>query len=110
MSSQAKALGALFNESALAPYESINAENALGMKHESWSVIWGFPRSRSIDTAANLANSVPIRYGTDSTYRPPNLASSGSALASSYGTIPVVNDVPPGPNPILASAPVPTTT
>jgi hypothetical protein len=95
MASKAKALGALFDESALAPYETIDAGYALGAKHESWAAMWGFPRSRTIDAASSLGNSVAIRYGSDPTYRPPNLATNGSLLAAGYGTIAVVNEPPP---------------
>lgn len=104
MSGKAKALGALFNETALADYESIAAENALGLKHESWSVIWGFPRSRTIDAASNLGNSIPIRFGTDATYRPPNLATTGNALAIGYGTVAVVNEAPAVPAPLQTAS------
>jgi uncharacterized protein (DUF2235 family) len=94
MASKAKALGALFDETALAPYETIDAACAMGTKHESWSAIWGEPRNRSIDKSASLANSVAIRYGSDSTYRPSNLAMNGSLIASSYGTVAVVAEPP----------------
>jgi uncharacterized protein (DUF2235 family) len=92
MAAKAEALGALFNDAALSPYESIGPVYALGMKHESWDFHWGVPRERSIDPTANLGNGVSIRFGTDSTYRPPNLAVNGGALASSYGTVPVVRE------------------
>lgn len=110
MASQADALGALFNEAALSPYESIGAANTLGMKHESWEPVWGIPRERTIDPAANLGNSVSIRYGTDPTYRPTNLAVNGGAFASSYGTVPVVSETPPVAPSAQAGVPPPPTT
>jgi uncharacterized protein (DUF2235 family) len=94
MASKAKALGALFDESALGPYEAIGAGYALGTKHESWTAVWGFPRNRAIDAASTLGNCVCIRFGGDATYRPANLALNGSLLAASYGTIPVVCEPP----------------
>jgi uncharacterized protein (DUF2235 family) len=99
MASQARALGALFDETALAPYLALDAKNALGTKHESWSVVWGVPRNRAIDARANIGNGVSIRYACDTTYRPPNLAVNGSALASSYSTVVVVSETPPVPGP-----------
>jgi Uncharacterized alpha/beta hydrolase domain (DUF2235) len=90
MASKAEALGALFDDTALAAYKAITAKNAIGTKHESWDAVWGIPRSRSIDAASNLGNSVSIRYGSDATYRPANLAVNGGALASTYSTLDVV--------------------
>ncbi len=104
MASKARALGALFNDSALAPYLSIDAKNALGMKHESWETMWGIPRNRAIDAAASLGNSVCIRFGNDGTYRPANLSVSGSALADGYGTVSVLNECPPSVDPASASS------
>ncbi len=95
MTSKAKALGALFDETALGAYEAIDAGYALAPKHESWSALWQFPRNRTIDPAAALANSVCIRYGSDATYRPPNLATAGSLLAATYNTVPVVTEPQP---------------
>jgi uncharacterized protein (DUF2235 family) len=97
MASHAKDLGALFNDAALAPYLSINATNAGGQIHESWDAVWGFPRSRAIDGKSSLANSVAIRFGSIPTYRPANLSVSGSALASTYGTVAVLIDTPAAP-------------
>jgi hypothetical protein len=104
MASKAMALGTLFNQAALADFLSINAENALGMKHESWNVVWGFPRSRAIDTAWALGNSVPIRYQSDSSYRPPNLSGNESALAPGYRTETVVGPPPSAPAMIQATS------
>jgi uncharacterized protein (DUF2235 family) len=103
MASKARALGALFNDAALAPYLAINAKNALGQKHESWEAFWGVPRNRTIDPAAALGNSVCIRFGNDATYRPANLSISGSALAAGYGTVPVLDEDPPGDEPSQAT-------
>jgi uncharacterized protein (DUF2235 family) len=94
MLANAQALGALFNQSALSQYVSIPAETALGLKHESWSALWAFPRTRTIDPAAALGNSVGIRYQADPTYRPANLNGNGVALSSTYGSVRVVNDPP----------------
>jgi uncharacterized protein (DUF2235 family) len=99
MLANAKALGALFDDSALSQYVSLPAENALGLKHESWNILWTFPRTRTIDPDSTLGNSVGIRYGADSSYRPSNLNGSGATLASSYGSVRVVDDPPPGPAP-----------
>jgi uncharacterized protein (DUF2235 family) len=94
MASHARDLGALFDDAALAPYLAINATNAIAPLHESWDVVWGIPRSRVIDASSNLSNSVSIRFGTVPTYRPANLSVSGSALAPTYGTVPVIVDAP----------------
>jgi hypothetical protein len=94
MASKARSLGALFNESALAPCESINAANAIGTKHESWDPVGGIPRSRAIHAASNLGNSVPIRFGADATCRPANLQANGSMLAATYVIVTVAAKSP----------------
>jgi uncharacterized protein (DUF2235 family) len=109
MAGKARDLGALFNEAALAPYETIDAKYALGPRHESWDVVWGVPRYRPIDPTSNLSNSVPIRFSTDPTYRPPNLALNGSLLAPTYGTVAIVAEPPPAFTLVPPAAPVPTT-
>jgi uncharacterized protein (DUF2235 family) len=95
MLGKANDLGVLFNGPAFGQYQSIDAENALGPIHESWSVFYGFPRNRSVASDAALGNSVVIRYQTAPTYRPPNLAGDGRMLAASYDLVPVVNAPPP---------------
>ena len=94
---KAKALGALFNDSAFSQYDPIEAEYSLGPVHESWSVLWGFPRNRSIASNAALGNSVAIRCQSDPFYRPLNLTAGGRAVPSSYRIVPVVNAPPPAP-------------
>jgi uncharacterized protein (DUF2235 family) len=95
MLAKARTLGVLFDDSAFSQYNPIGAENALGPIHESWSVLWGFPRNRSIAPNAALGNSVAIRYQADPAFRPPNLTGAGAALASGYGVVGVVNLPPP---------------
>jgi uncharacterized protein (DUF2235 family) len=75
-------------------YSSLGAENALDTLHNSWNVLWGFPRSRSIAANSALANSVVIRYQNDQSYRPGNLSFPGGAPAPGYTIVPVVAAAP----------------
>jgi uncharacterized protein (DUF2235 family) len=81
MMRKAQALGLVIDPAALAWYTYPSAsKNALDTKHESWSPLWLFPRPRSIDGKATLANSVLLRCQHDTTYRPANLTLESNGL------------------------------
>lgn len=90
MMNKAQALGVDFDPAVYALYAAIDARHALDVKHESWSVKWGFPASRAISDDVCISNSAQIRLQHDASYNPCNLKSSGGALASSYSIVPVV--------------------
>jgi len=77
-------------DSLASSYLDIEAKHALDTIHESWNVIWGFPRSRAVPQNATLSNSVAIRVVHDGNYRPQNLQLAGNAPASNYATQPVI--------------------
>ncbi len=86
---KAKALGVDFDPGAYALYASIDAKHALDVKHESWSVTWGFPAARIIADNACVSNSVQIRLQHDASYNPGNLQASerrsGALLQRGFG-------------------------
>jgi uncharacterized protein (DUF2235 family) len=83
MMNKAQALGLVMDPAAVAKYaHPSESKNALDTKHESWNPLWLFPRPRSIDAKATLANSVLLRLQHDNTYRPGNLVLQSSGLAA----------------------------
>ena len=85
MMSKGTALGLRFASAALAKFElPIDPKNALDDKHESWNVLWAFPRHRPIGASATIADSVFVRCAHDSSYRPSNLSFVEGSLASGY--------------------------
>jgi uncharacterized protein (DUF2235 family) len=71
-----------------------NPKWALDTKHESWNILWAFPRRRSIAANAMLANSVIVRCENDTSYHPGNLQYTNGQIAASYNVVPVVGTVP----------------
>jgi uncharacterized protein (DUF2235 family) len=94
MMSKAWALGLETDAAFQAQYSKLDAKYALDTLHQSWNVLWGFPKPRSIASDASLSNSVVIRYQNDTSYRPGNLKFSGNAPASGYTIVPVVTAAP----------------
>jgi len=93
MMSKANALGLQFDPAVLAQYTMpLDPELALDKFHESWKVFCGFPKRRSIDKNASIANSVAVRCAEESTWRPQNLVFVNGSLASSYQFVGVVKD------------------
>lgn len=64
---------------------------ALDTKHESWEILWGLPRRRSIDDHGVLSDSVLLRCAHDSSYRPENLKLTDGRPDSTYGVARVVS-------------------
>ena len=94
MMGKAKGLGLEFADAALARYETIDPKHALDTIHESWNPLWAFPKHRTVDPAASVANSVAIRCQHDPSYRPRNLTlRNGTPFG--YESVPVV--VEPAP-------------
>ena len=65
---------------------TIDPKHALDKAHESWNLIWGFPKHRTIANDAVISNSVSLRIAEDQHYRPPNLNTQNGKLGGSYGT------------------------
>jgi uncharacterized protein (DUF2235 family) len=68
-----------------------NPALALDSKHESWEVLWGLPRRRSIDDHSVLADTVFLRCQHDQTYRPANLTITDGMPASTYRVARIVS-------------------
>jgi uncharacterized protein (DUF2235 family) len=95
MMGKARALGLDVDEAAWARYGALDPKHALDTIHESWNWRWLFPKHRTIDAGAGLANSVTIRCKADPGYRPSNLTLVGGVPAG-YQSVAVVVE-PPNP-------------
>jgi uncharacterized protein (DUF2235 family) len=90
MISKAAALGAYFSVDALAAYPSpIGTSYATAPLHESWNLLWGIPKRRTISADASVGNSVGIRAQGNASYRPTNLSFVNGALATEYSLVAV---------------------
>jgi uncharacterized protein (DUF2235 family) len=67
-------------------------KHALDQKHESWNILWGFPKRRSIAPDSSISNSVAVRCQHDSSYRPDNVSIKQGILAGSYKIVQAVGD------------------
>jgi uncharacterized protein (DUF2235 family) len=95
MMNKAVALGLQVTTTAADLYGGLpDAKNALDQKHESWNIVWGFPRKRDIATTASISNSVSVRCAHDSSYRPGNLSITDGVLAGSYQMVRTITDPP----------------
>jgi uncharacterized protein (DUF2235 family) len=94
MMTKAEKLGLQFDPEVWKKYADLDQKHALDEKHESWSPVWLFPKTRPIPQNAALANSVTTRCVHDNTYRPNNLIFTGGTPANSYPVVPVVTAVP----------------
>jgi hypothetical protein len=90
MMGKAAALGVQFDPNVFAQYAAIDAKNALGQIHESWSLLWGFPKRRTVASNSTLSNSVAIRSEYDASYRPENLTLDKGLPAATYQLAQVV--------------------
>jgi uncharacterized protein (DUF2235 family) len=91
MLSKAIALGVDVDPAVAAKYAlPVEPKYAMDTKHESWNVLWTFPRRRTIEAASSIADSVYTRVANDSSYRPENLTFTGGTLASGYRQAPIV--------------------
>jgi uncharacterized protein (DUF2235 family) len=83
-------LGLQVDPAVSASYATLDAKNALGQLHNSWNLLWLFPKSRTIAPNSALTNSVAIRCQFDDSYTPKNLTLNNGVPAPSYQTVPVV--------------------
>ncbi len=90
MMDKACALGLQTDTAVQAQYTLLlDPKYALDEAHDSWTPVWGFPKSRTIDAKATLADSVVIRCQHHS-WRPANLKLINGVPASDYLITPVV--------------------
>jgi uncharacterized protein (DUF2235 family) len=95
MVSKAAALGVDFDSTVAAKYAvAMDPKYALDTKHESWNLLWAFPKRRAIDAESTIANSVFVRSEHDSSYRPGNLTFEGAGPAPGYQQALVVSQAP----------------
>jgi len=94
MMGKAKKLGLQINDSIWSQYALPDAKQVLDQIHESWDVLWGFPRSRTLTSNAELSNSVGIRCAYESTYQPKNLTLVKDLPADTYEVVQVVAPPP----------------
>jgi uncharacterized protein (DUF2235 family) len=87
--SKARALGLTFEDVAWARYGAIDPKHALDHIHESWNVLWAFPKQRQVADGSELADSVIIRCMHDPSYRPTNLLLS-DGIPNGYPVVDVV--------------------
>jgi uncharacterized protein (DUF2235 family) len=93
MMSKASALGLQFDANVQKQYMCpFDPEVALDQFHESWKVFCGFPIRRTIDKSASIANSVVVRCGHDTAWRPENLIFENGTLVPGYQIVTVVNE------------------
>jgi uncharacterized protein (DUF2235 family) len=94
MLSKAIALGVTIDPTVAARYIlPMDAKYALDTKHESWNVLWTFPKRRTIAPGSSISDTVYTRVANDSSYRPENLTFTGGTLASGYQQVAVVTAV-----------------
>jgi len=93
MMGKATALGLQIVANVSAQYASLDAKYALDQIHESWSLLWLFPKLRTITNNSALSNSVAIRCEYENSYQPENLTLNDGAPAASYQEVQVV--IPP---------------
>jgi hypothetical protein len=67
---------------------------ALDQIHDSWSLLWGFPKSRTVANNSLVSNSVAIRGEYENSYQPENLTLNGGAQVATYQTVQVVTQPP----------------
>ncbi len=92
MMNKASANGLQFDPAVQKQYTMpLDPEYALDKFHESWKVFCGFPRRRSIDKNASIADSVLVRCMDEASWRPQNLVFENGSLASGYRIVNVVN-------------------
>lgn len=87
-------LGLQIDANVSAQYATLDAKYALAQIHDSWSLLWGFPKSRTVTNNSILSNSVPIREEYENSYQPENLTLNGGAEVATYQTVQVVTPPP----------------
>ncbi|MGD0813576.1 MAG: DUF2235 domain-containing protein [Verrucomicrobiota bacterium] len=90
MAGKAQELGLQLDPNVAAQYALLEPKFAIDQIHESWNVLWLFPKSRTITNNATLGNSVAIRCQHDNIYQPSNLNLTHNVPAASYPLVQVV--------------------
>jgi uncharacterized protein (DUF2235 family) len=94
MMGKAKKLGLQFTDREWAQYASLDAKYALDQLHDSWSLLWGFPNTRTVANNSILSNSVAIRCEYENSYHPENLTLNNGAQVAAFQTVQVVMQPP----------------
>lgn len=85
MMSKGSALGLIVDQDVQKMYSlPIDPKFALDTLHESWNVLWGFPKRRSIAPTATIADSVVIRCQHHDGWQPKNLELQNGLPAAHY--------------------------
>jgi uncharacterized protein (DUF2235 family) len=93
MMSKAAALGLNVNPDVQKQYSlPVDAKFALDTLHESWNVLWGFPKRRPIAANASIADSVVIRCQHNDGWQPKNLELQNGIPAAHYMVARVVTE------------------
>ena len=90
MMGNAENLGLQIDANVSAQYASLDAKYALDQLHDSWSLLWGFPKSRTVANNSLVSNSVAIRGEYENSYQPENLTLDEGAQVATYLTVQVV--------------------
>src|SRR5262249_32658245 len=77
MMKRARAKGVAFDDGTFARYAGLDPKHALDEAHDSWTVLWGFPKRRAIAARSVIAESVETRREHYPGYAPPNLPRDG---------------------------------
>jgi hypothetical protein len=91
MIAKAISLGLQLDLNVSARYLSLGAQYALDEIHESWSLLWLFPKSRTITAGSALANSVALRCQYADAYQPANVKLTEGVPDNGYPTVQVVS-------------------
>lgn len=91
MMSRGSALGLIVDQDVQKRYSlPIDPKYALDTLHESWTVLWGFPKRRTIAQNATIADSVVIRCQHHDGWQPKNLVLQNGLPGANYTVARVV--------------------
>jgi hypothetical protein len=94
MIGKAQKLGLELDPNVASQYALLEPKYAIDQIHESWNVLWLFPKSRTIAGNSTLGNSVAIRCQYENSYQPGNLTRAGGVPVASYPVVQVVMPLP----------------
>jgi uncharacterized protein (DUF2235 family) len=94
MIGKAQNLGLQIDPNVAAQYALLEPKFTIDQIHESWNVLWLFPKSRTIANNSTLGNSVAIRCQYGDSYQPENLTLNNNIPAASYQVVQVVMSLP----------------
>jgi uncharacterized protein (DUF2235 family) len=84
MIGKAQNLGLRLDPTVANQYAMLDPKFALDQLHDSWSLLWLFPKSRTIAVNSTLSNSVAIRCEYGGNYQPGNLTLKDMMPVASY--------------------------